>query len=45
MSPSQFSRQLKVAYGETPSAYRARNHEASWRVPACYSTSITCPSR
>ena len=45
MSPSHFSRQFRAAYGETPSAYRARCHDATATVPGCVAKIWTRPSR
>jgi AraC-like DNA-binding protein len=44
-SLGSFSSRFTEIVGETPSAYRARNHEASWRVPSCYARAMTRPAR
>jgi AraC-like DNA-binding protein len=44
-SVGSFSSRFTELVGESPSAYRARNHEASRRVPACIAKMWTRPSR
>jgi AraC-like DNA-binding protein len=44
-SLGSFSSRFTEIVGETPSAYRARNHAATWRVPACYAKAMTRPGR
>jgi AraC-like DNA-binding protein len=44
-SLGSFSSRFTEIVGETPSAYRARNHESSRRVPSCYSKAMTRPAR
>ena len=45
MSPAHFSREFKTAYGETPSSYRARPHEAAEAMPLCIAKILTRPTR
>ena len=40
-----FSTRFTELVGETPSAYRARNHEAAAVVPHCWAKLVTRPSR
>lgn len=44
-SLGSFSSRFTELVGETPSAYRARDHTAAEPVPACYSKTMTRPSR
>lgn len=44
-SLGSFSSRFTQLVGETPSAYRARDHETSAAVPACYAKTIGRPSR
>jgi len=44
-SLGSFSSRFTELVGETPSAYRARAHEAGAAVPACFSKVMTRPSR
>ncbi|GAA3869590.1 helix-turn-helix transcriptional regulator [Saccharothrix violaceirubra] len=44
-SLGSFSTRFTELVGESPSAYRARSHEAMARVPACYAKTATRPSR
>jgi AraC-like DNA-binding protein len=44
-SLGSFSSRFTELVGETPSAYRARTHEAGAAVPACFSKVMTRPSR
>ncbi len=44
-SLGSFSSRFTELVGESPSAYRARNHAASEPVPPCYSKRVTRPSR
>jgi len=44
-SLGSFSARFTEIVGETPSAYRARCHEATAMVPACVFKSWTRPSR
>ena len=44
-SLGSFSARFTEIVGETPSAYRARRHEATAMVPACVFKSWTRPSR
>ncbi|MEU5694474.1 helix-turn-helix transcriptional regulator [Actinosynnema sp. NPDC020468] len=44
-SLGSFSTRFTELVGETPSAYRARDHSASAPVPACYARLVTRPSR
>ncbi len=44
-SLGSFSSRFTELVGEPPSAYRARNHDASAGVPACYAKIVTRPSR
>ena len=45
MSPAHFSRKFRATYGETPTAYRARDHRALAGLPGCVTREITRPSR
>jgi AraC-like DNA-binding protein len=45
MPPAHFSRQFRAAYGETPSAYRSREHHAVTAMPACLAKVRTRPTR
>jgi AraC-like DNA-binding protein len=40
-----FSTRFTELVGESPSAYRARDHEAGAVVPACYAKILTRPTR
>jgi AraC-like DNA-binding protein len=44
-SLGSFSARFTELVGETPSAYRARNHAAAAEVPGCWSKLVTRPSR
>ncbi|MFI7596364.1 helix-turn-helix transcriptional regulator [Actinoplanes sp. NPDC049681] len=44
-SLGSFSSRFTELVGETPSAYRARNHEAAAAIPACYAKMLTRPVR
>jgi len=44
-SLGSFSARFTELVGETPSAYRARSHEAESVVPACHVRHMTRPSR
>jgi AraC-like DNA-binding protein len=44
-SLGSFSSRFTELVGETPSSYRARDHEAAAVVPACYAKIVTRPSR
>jgi AraC-like DNA-binding protein len=44
-SLGSFSSRFTEIVGETPSAYRARDHSAAARVPACWLKNATRPSR
>jgi AraC-like DNA-binding protein len=44
-SLGSFSTRFTELVGESPSAYRARNHADSAAVPACYAKMVTRPSR
>ena len=44
-SLGSFSSRFTELVGESPSAYRARSHAASARIPACYAKAQTRPSR
>jgi AraC-like DNA-binding protein len=44
-SLGSFSSRFTELVGETPSAYRARRHDAVAVVPACWSKAVTRPSR
>jgi AraC-like DNA-binding protein len=44
-SLGSFSTRFAELVGESPSAYRARNHADGARVPACYAKMVTRPSR
>jgi AraC-like DNA-binding protein len=44
-SLGSFSARFTELVGETPSAYRARNHAAHSPVPDCWSKLVTRPSR
>jgi AraC-like DNA-binding protein len=44
-SLGSFSARFTELVGETPSAYRARNHAALGTVPGCWAKLITRPSR
>jgi len=44
-SLGSFSSRFTELVGETPSAYRARDHVAGAAVPACYAKAVTRPSR
>ena len=44
-SLGSFSARFTELVGETPSAYRARSHEAEAMVPACHVRHMTRPSR
>ncbi|MFF4158594.1 helix-turn-helix transcriptional regulator [Streptomyces sp. NPDC001678] len=45
MSSGHFSRGFRAAFGESPSAYRARRHEAGAGIPACVAKICTRPLR
>lgn len=44
-SLGSFSARFTELVGETPSAYRARNHGAAAAVPGCWARLLTRPSR
>jgi len=44
-SLGSFSSRFTELVGESPSAYRARSHDASADIPACYAKTVTRPSR
>src|SRR5947209_12346523 len=44
-SLGSFSSRFTDLVGESPSAYRARDHRATARVPACFAKLATRPSR
>ncbi len=44
-SLGSFSARFTEIVGESPSAYRARNHDAAAAVPPCYSKLASRPSR
>lgn len=44
-SLGSFSARFTELVGETPTAYRARNHDALARVPGCIARDLTRPSR
>jgi AraC-like DNA-binding protein len=44
-SLGSFSARFTQLVGETPSAYRARGHEALERVPGCIARDLTRPSK
>jgi AraC-like DNA-binding protein len=44
-SLGSFSARFTELVGETPSAYRARCHDETATVPACYAKALTRPSR
>jgi AraC-like DNA-binding protein len=44
-SLGSFSARFTEIVGESPSAYRARDHRASAAVPACYAKAATRPRR
>jgi AraC-like DNA-binding protein len=44
-SLGSFSARFTELVGETPSAYRARCHDATAAVPACWAKGMTRPSR
>lgn len=44
-SLGSFSARFTELVGETPSAYRARNHAALAGVPSCWAKFVTRPSR
>jgi AraC-like DNA-binding protein len=44
-SLGSFSARFTELVGETPSAYRTRNHEALAAVPGCWAKLVTRPSR
>jgi AraC-like DNA-binding protein len=44
-SLGSFSSRFTELVGETPSAYRARDHRALGRIPACYAMRLSRPSR
>ncbi|HEU4910852.1 MAG TPA: helix-turn-helix transcriptional regulator [Actinomycetes bacterium] len=44
-SLGSFSSRFTELVGETPSAYRARDHAPGAPVPACYAKAVTRPSR
>src|SRR5689334_25160836 len=44
-SLGSFSARFTEIVGESPSAYRARCHDAGAAVPACYAKAVTRPSR
>ncbi len=44
-SLGSFSARFTEVVGETPTAYRARNHEALARVPGCIAKELTRPAR
>jgi AraC-like DNA-binding protein len=44
-SLGSFSSRFTELVGESPSAYRLRDHEAAARVPSCYTRLLTRPRR
>ncbi len=44
-SLGSFSARFTEIVGESPSAYRARDHRAFAAVPACYAKSVGRPAR
>jgi AraC-like DNA-binding protein len=44
-SLGSFSARFTELVGETPSAYRARNHAALATIPGCWAKGVTRPSR
>ncbi len=44
-SLGSFSSRFTEIVGETPSAYKARDHEAMHAVPGCYARTMTRPAR
>ena len=44
-SLGSFSARFTELVGESPSAYRARSHDALAKVPACHAKGLTRPSR
>ena len=44
-SLGSFSARFTELVGETPSAYRARNHAAMGTIPGCWTKLVTRPSR
>jgi AraC-like DNA-binding protein len=44
-SLGSFSSRFTELVGETPSAYRARNHDALATIPGCWAKLVTRPSR
>ena len=44
-SLGSFSARFTELVGETPSAYRARNHAAIGAIPGCWTKLVTRPSR
>jgi AraC-like DNA-binding protein len=44
-SLGSFSARFTELVGETPSAYRARNHAALATIPGCWTKVVTRPSR
>lgn len=44
-SPGSFSSRFTELVGETPSAYRARNHAVAGAIPGCVIKVMTKPSR
>jgi len=44
-SLGSFSARFTEVVGETPSAYRSRNHSALGPIPACWAKLVTRPSR
>ncbi|WP_399345104.1 helix-turn-helix transcriptional regulator [Umezawaea sp. Da 62-37] len=44
-SLGSFSSRFSDLVGESPSAYRARDHGATARVPACWAKAVTRPIR
>ena len=44
-SLGSFSARFTEVVGETPTAYRARDHRALARVPGCIAKELTRPSR
>ena len=45
MSPGHFSRRFREAYSETPSAYRARNHDELRGLSPCQAMVLTRPRK
>lgn len=45
MSPAHFSRQFRAAYGETPTEYRKKQHDAVNAMPSRMAMERTCPVR